>query len=153
MSVLTPFGTGSKPSSRDRSSTRILLTALIYAADRVDSTTGLQMAYVKDWAPRSFNPLELREPELYVGPGRAVRGDATELAGPLGEFDLAYLDPRTTSIATIRTTTSGRPWSPGMRPSTMALPASASTPGNRPHKSVFNRKREMPPALQAVVET
>lgn len=37
----------------------ILLTSLIDAADRVDSTTGLQMAYVKEWAPRSYNPLEL----------------------------------------------------------------------------------------------
>ena len=63
------------------------------AADRVDSTTGVQMAYVKQWAPRSFRPLELRVPELLAGPGRAVRGDACALAGGLGEFDLAYLDP------------------------------------------------------------
>jgi adenine-specific DNA methylase len=33
----------------------ILLTSLVEAADRVDSTTGVQMAYVKQWAPRSFN--------------------------------------------------------------------------------------------------
>ena len=33
----------------------LLLTSLIEAADRVDSTTGVQMAYVKQWAPRSFN--------------------------------------------------------------------------------------------------
>jgi adenine-specific DNA-methyltransferase len=71
----------------------LLLTSLIEAADRVDSTTGLQMAYVKQWAPRSFNPLELRVPELLQGPGRAVRGDAVELAPSLGHFDLAYLDP------------------------------------------------------------
>ena len=41
----------------------MLLTALLEAADRVDSTTGLQMAYLKAWAPRSYNPLELRLPE------------------------------------------------------------------------------------------
>ena len=29
----------------------ILLTSLLEAADRVDSTTGLQMAYLKSWAP------------------------------------------------------------------------------------------------------
>ena len=58
----------------------LLLTSLIEAADRVDSTTGVQMAYVKQWAPRSFNPLELRVPALLEGPGRAVRGDAVELA-------------------------------------------------------------------------
>ena len=54
----------------------ILLTALLLAADRVDSTTGLQMAYLKQWSPRSHQPLELRLPELLPGPGRTVRGDA-----------------------------------------------------------------------------
>jgi adenine-specific DNA-methyltransferase len=71
----------------------VLLTSLIEAADRVDSTTGVQMAYVKKWAPRSFRPLELRAPELLPGTGVAVRGDACELAGSLGSFDFAYLDP------------------------------------------------------------
>ena len=71
----------------------LLLTSLIEAADRVDSTTGVQMAYVKQWAPRSFNPLELRVPALLEGPGRAVKGDAVALAPALGHFDLAYLDP------------------------------------------------------------
>jgi adenine-specific DNA-methyltransferase len=71
----------------------LLLTSLIEAADRVDSTTGVQMAYVKQWAARSFRPLELRVPELLDGPGVAVRGDACALASQLGPFDLAYLDP------------------------------------------------------------
>jgi adenine-specific DNA-methyltransferase len=71
----------------------LLLTSLIEAADRVDSTTGVQMAYVKQWAPRSFRPLELRTPELLDGPGRAVRADACDAAGALGAFDFAYLDP------------------------------------------------------------
>jgi adenine-specific DNA-methyltransferase len=71
----------------------VLLTSLLEAADRVDSTTGVQMAYVKQWADRSFRPLELRVPLLLGGPGRAVRGDACVVASGLGEFDLAYLDP------------------------------------------------------------
>jgi adenine-specific DNA-methyltransferase len=71
----------------------LLLTSLIEAADRVDSTTGLQMAYVKKWSPRSYRPLELRVPELLPGPGYARRGDACELVAELGEFDFAYLDP------------------------------------------------------------
>jgi adenine-specific DNA-methyltransferase len=71
----------------------LLLTSLIEAADRVDSTTGVQMAYVKQWAARSFRPLELRAPELLAGTGEAVRGDACELAAGLGSFDFAYLDP------------------------------------------------------------
>jgi adenine-specific DNA-methyltransferase len=71
----------------------VLLTSLLEAADRVDSTTGVQMAYVKSWSDRSFRPLELRVPLLLAGGGRAVRGDACSLAADLGEFDLAYLDP------------------------------------------------------------
>lgn len=54
----------------------ILLTALLEAADRVDSTTGLQMAYLKGWSPRSFNPLELRVPVLIAGRGLAARSVA-----------------------------------------------------------------------------
>ena len=42
----------------------IALTSLVEAADRVDSTTGVQMAYLKNWAKRSFNDLELRVPAL-----------------------------------------------------------------------------------------
>ena len=51
------------------------------------------MAYVKQWAPRSVRPMELRVPALLEGTGRAVHGDAVELAAALGPFDLAYLDP------------------------------------------------------------
>jgi adenine-specific DNA-methyltransferase len=71
----------------------VLLTSLVEAADRVDSTTGLQMAYVKQWAPRSYRDLELRAPVLLDGPGHAVHADACAVAGSVGEFDLAYLDP------------------------------------------------------------
>jgi len=71
----------------------ILLTGLIYAADRVDSTTGVQMAYVKEWAPRSFKRLELRAPDLFTGPGRSLRANACSVAPGLPKVDLAYLDP------------------------------------------------------------
>src|SRR5262249_52754572 len=46
----------------------IVLTSLLEAADRVDSTTGLQMAYLKAWSRRSFDPLRLRLPESVPGP-------------------------------------------------------------------------------------
>ena len=70
-----------------------LLTSLILASDRVDSTTGLQMAFLKSWATRSFNALELRDPGLIAGKGFAYRGDALELASSLPPTELAYLDP------------------------------------------------------------
>lgn len=71
----------------------ILLVSLMEAADRVDSTVGLQMAYLKSWATRSFNDLELRMPELTHGPvGRALMLDALACAQQ-GSYDAVYLDP------------------------------------------------------------
>lgn len=70
----------------------IALTSLMEAADRVDSTTGVQMAYLKGWAPRSYNDLELRVPALVDGPGQALQLDAAEAAEAV-EVDVAYLDP------------------------------------------------------------
>jgi len=71
----------------------VLLTALLEAADRVDSTVGLQMAYLKAWAPRALRPLRLKAPTLTPGTGRALRGDAAALVPILEPVDLAYLDP------------------------------------------------------------
>jgi len=71
----------------------LLLTALLEAADRVDSTTGLQMAYLKAWAPRATNPLALRMPHVVEGPaGVVTRADANALAPQL-DVDLVYVDP------------------------------------------------------------
>ena len=71
----------------------VLLTALLEAADRVDSTTGLQMAYLKAWAPRAAGRLTLRAPSLLPGTGRAVREDANVFAATMPAVDIAYLDP------------------------------------------------------------
>jgi adenine-specific DNA-methyltransferase len=74
----------------------VLLVSLMEAADRVDSTTGLQMAYLKRWAPRAHNDLELRVPEVLMraanGKGRATCLDAHAAAAVL-EADVAYVDP------------------------------------------------------------
>ena len=74
----------------------VMLVSLMEAADRVDSTTGLQMAYLKQWAPRSFNDLVLRMPNVLPratkGKGSAHCMDALEAARAL-EADVAYLDP------------------------------------------------------------
>jgi adenine-specific DNA-methyltransferase len=69
------------------------LAALLEAADRVDSTTGLQMAYLKRWAPRAAKPLTLRMPHAVDGPtGHVTREDANVLAGAV-DTDLVYVDP------------------------------------------------------------
>jgi adenine-specific DNA-methyltransferase len=74
----------------------VLLVSLMEAADRVDSTTGLQMAYLKSWAPRSFNDLELRVPDVLPrarhGKGQATCLDALD-AAKLLDGDVAYIDP------------------------------------------------------------
>lgn len=74
----------------------VMLVSLMEAADRVDSTTGLQMAFLKDWAPRAENDLELRVPEVLPraagGKGRATCLDAFDAAAAL-PADVAYIDP------------------------------------------------------------
>ncbi len=74
----------------------VLLVSLMEAADRVDSTTGVQMAYLKQWAKRASNDLSLRAPELLPralhGKGEAHEREAQEAAASL-EADLFYLDP------------------------------------------------------------
>jgi adenine-specific DNA-methyltransferase len=74
----------------------VMLVSLMEAADRVDSTTGLQMAYLKHWAPRASNDLELRVPDLLPrarhGKGETHELDALVAAERL-EADLFYVDP------------------------------------------------------------
>lgn len=74
----------------------VLLVSLMEAADRVDSTVGVQMAYLKSWAPRALQELELRVPHLLpraaAGAGEAHHLDAREAARTLAA-DVAYLDP------------------------------------------------------------
>jgi adenine-specific DNA-methyltransferase len=70
-----------------------LLASLLIAADKVDSTTGVQMAYLKTWSRRSALDLELKVPELIKGSGLSIRADANLIVTDLPEVDLAYLDP------------------------------------------------------------
>ncbi len=133
----------------------LLLTSLIEAADRVDSTTGVQMAYVKQWAPRSFNPLELRVPELLAGSGRAIRGDAVALtAGAgLGHFDLAYLDPPYNQH---RYFTNYHVWETLVAwdaPEAYGVARKRVDARDPTTRSAFNSKRTMPQALAAVVSS
>jgi adenine-specific DNA-methyltransferase len=131
----------------------ILLTSLIEAADRVDSTTGVQMAYVKQWAPRSANPLTLRVPELLCGGGRAVLGDALAVAPTLGPFDLAYLDPPYNQH---RYFTNYHVWETLVAwdaPVPYGVARKRLDARDPATKSAFNSKRTMPDALRQVVRS
>ncbi|MCA9508711.1 MAG: DNA adenine methylase, partial [Myxococcales bacterium] len=74
----------------------VLLVSLIEAADRIDSTCGIQMAFLKGWAPRAHLPLTLRVPSLLEAQsGTSYQAhclDAKEAAQKI-ECDIAYLDP------------------------------------------------------------
>lgn len=74
----------------------VLLVSLMEAADRVDSTCGLQMAYLKKWAARSHNDLALRLPDILPqaahGKGEAHQLEAIDAARSLSA-DVAYIDP------------------------------------------------------------
>lgn len=129
----------------------VLLTSLVEAADRVDSTTGMQMAYLKTWSPRSHNALELRAPHLLEGPGRAVRGDAVELVGSLPTVDLMYLDPPYNQH---RYFTNYHVWETLVRwdaPEHYGVANKRVDSRDESTKSVFNRKREMPVALAGII--
>jgi len=129
----------------------ILLTALMLAADRVDSTTGVQMAYLKQWAPRSYHDLELRTPELLPGPGTAVAGDAADVVTDAPPVDVAYLDPPYNQH---RYFTNYHIWETLVRwdaPEHYGVACKRVDSRDDTTKSVFNRRREMPSALRALI--
>jgi adenine-specific DNA-methyltransferase len=74
----------------------VLLVSLMEAADRVDSTCGIQMAYLKEWAARALKPLNLRIPDLVAksphGKSEAFCSEALIAAKNIVS-DVAYLDP------------------------------------------------------------
>jgi adenine-specific DNA-methyltransferase len=77
----------------------ILVACLIFALDRVDNSVGIQQAYLKNWAKRTENALELRD-LAYPGAGpvgRHIVGDCLKVA--YEPADVAYIDPPYSSHA------------------------------------------------------
>ena len=73
----------------------LLLTSLVEAADRVDSTCGVQMAYLKRWAARTANRARSCASRAR-SQGRPARWRAptpTRSRPPSTAIDLAYVDP------------------------------------------------------------
>jgi adenine-specific DNA-methyltransferase len=129
----------------------VLLTSLLEAADRIDSTTGVQMAYVKEWAPRSYAPLSMRVPALLPGKGVAYRGDALSLARSLPEHDLVYLDPPYNQH---RYFTNYHVWETLIAwdaPEHYGVACKRVDARDPSTKSAFNRRREMPRALARLI--
>ncbi len=130
----------------------LLLTSLLEAADAVDSTVGVQMAYLKQWAPRALRPLTLRAPVLTPGTGVSLRGDAAELVRTLPPVDLAYLDPPYNQH---RYFTNYHVWETLVRwdaPASYGVAHKRADSREPASRSVFNSRREMPAALAQTIK-
>jgi len=131
----------------------VMLTSLMEAADRVDSTVGVQMAYLKTWAPRARKPLELRVPDLAHesphGPCRVTCLDACDAAACL-EADLAYVDPPYNQHSYLG---NYHVWETLVRWDVPEVYGVACKRVDcRTRKSAFNRRHEAAPALAAFLD-
>jgi adenine-specific DNA-methyltransferase len=127
----------------------IALVSLMEAADRVDSTTGVQMAYLKQWAARAFNELELRVPSILPGPGEALHLEAVEAASRV-DADIAYIDPpynQHSYMGNYHVWESLVRWD---KPETYGI--ANKRVQCKDYKSDFNSKRRIRQGLQAVFE-
>jgi len=72
----------------------VMLTSLINALDKVDSTLGHYAAYLSEWSPRSYNDLKMLLPLRFTlqGKNTVFREDIFNMVAN-HRFDLAYLDP------------------------------------------------------------
>lgn len=72
----------------------VLLTSLIFALDKVDSTMGHFSSYLSDWSPRSYKDLVLTMPKLMrcKQPIKVFESDIFKILEN-NKWDLAYFDP------------------------------------------------------------
>jgi len=72
----------------------VLLTSLILASDKVDSSLGHHVSYLREWAPRAYNTMKMEVPRLILDnkEHRVYQKDIFDLLGDIN-VDLAYYDP------------------------------------------------------------
>lgn len=127
----------------------LLLTSLMLAADRVDSTTGVQMAYLKEWAPRAHRDLSLRRPELIPGKGATLAGEVMDTLEVAPRVDLAYVDPPYNQH---RYFANYHIWETLVRwDAPEHYGVACKRVDTRETRSVFNSRRTMPDALRSVL--
>jgi adenine-specific DNA-methyltransferase len=132
----------------------VLLVSLMEAADRVDSTTGVQMAYLKQWAARASNDLAMRMPDVLPraahGKGQAHALDAIVASRTL-RADVAYVDPPYNQHSYLG---NYHVWETLVRwdaPATYGVAEKRIDVKER--KSAFNRKNEIGPAIAEILDT
>ncbi len=141
----------------DEETESVLLVSLMEAADRVDSTTGLQMAYLKKWAPRAFKPLSLRVPDLLSRPagGRctALHLDAIDAvrSPEAGACDVAYLDPPYNQHAYLSNYHVWETLVRWDRPEVYGV--ACKRVDCRERKSVFNTRAGAPAIMEALIDS
>lgn len=70
----------------------VLLTSTILAMDKVDNTMGHQVAYLKQWPKRSYDPIELFTPQL-IPTGKQCFTSQKSIFAVDKYHDLVYIDP------------------------------------------------------------
>jgi len=72
----------------------VLLTSLIYALDKIDSTLGHFVSYLSEWSARSYKDLKLELPQRFITEGKhqVLRSDIFQVIRN-NKYDLAYFDP------------------------------------------------------------
>jgi len=80
--------------AKDEIEKSVLLTSLIIAMDKVDSSVGHQVSYLRKWAPRAYNTMKMEVPRLIIDnkQHQVYQKDIFDLANDI-EVDLAYFDP------------------------------------------------------------
>lgn len=80
--------------AKDEIEKSVLLTSLILALDKVDSTIGHYSSYLKDWSPRSYKNMILEVPDFIISDKKheVYQEDIFNLA-PKIKSDLTYYDP------------------------------------------------------------
>lgn len=80
--------------AKDKIEKSVLLTSLIIAMDKVDSSVGHQVSYLKKWAPRAYNTMKMEVPRLIIDDKQhqVYQKDIFDLVNDI-EVDLAYYDP------------------------------------------------------------
>ena len=129
----------------------MLLTALMLAADRVDSTAGLQMAYLKQWAPRAHNDSRCACPICSPAREPRVRGDALKLVDVLrkvrSRLPRPALQPAPLLHELPRLGDAGR-WD---APAHYGVACKRLDARDDETSSPFNSKRAMPKALESAI--
>ncbi len=72
----------------------VLLTSLLLSLDKVCNDMGHHVSYLKDWSPRSYNPLQLEIPRYSTQGTNNHKVHCSDIFSFKNkEFDLCYFDP------------------------------------------------------------